>query len=361
MTIHARLILWYAGILTVSLLVIGFGTYQEILERFHHEHRREPTEHALAETGEMVFQLGLPAILLGLLGGWWLTRRALAPVTELTEAIKKIHERNLRDPLPRTKNGDELDRLTAVFNGMLARLDDSFNRTREFTLHASHELKTPLTVLCGETETALRDESLSVAERERAASQLDELRRLARIVDGLTLLAKADAGQVALKLEPVRFDELVRDNFADAQILAEPQGIRVELKGCEEITVSGDRHRLRQLLLNLADNAVKYNQPQGRVTMSLRRADGAAEFTIANTGAGIPPEVLPRVFDRFYRGDPSHSLTVDGCGLGLSIAKWIVSAHNGTINIESMPDKITTVTIRLPLAQENKPHYEDLH
>jgi signal transduction histidine kinase len=244
---------------------------------------------------------------------------------------------------------------------MLARLDDSFNRTHEFTLHASHELKTPLTVLCGETETALRDESLSVAERERAASQLDELRRLARIVYGLTLLAKADAGQVALKLEPVRFDELVRDNFADAQILAEPQGIRVELKGCEEITVSGDRHRLRQLLLNLADNAVKYNQPQGQVTMSLRRADGAAEFTIANTGAGIPPEVLPRVFDRFYRGDPSHSPTVDGCGLGLSIAKWIVSAHNGTIKIESMPDKITTVTIRLPLAQENKPHYEDMH
>ena len=355
MTIRTRLSLWYAGVLTASLLVIGFGTYQEILERFHHEHRREPMEHALAETGEMVFQVGLPAILLGLLGGWWLTRRALAPVTELTEAIKKIHERNLRDPLPRTKNGDELDRLTEVFNGMLARLDDSFNRTREFTLHASHELKTPLTVLCGETETALRDESLSVAEREHAASQLDELRRLARIVDGLTLLAKADAGQVALKLEPVRFDELVRDNFADAQILAEPQGIRVELEGCEEITVSGDRHRLRQLLLNLADNAVKYNQPQGRVTMSLRRADGAAEFTIANTGAGIPPEVLPRVFDRFYRGNPAHSPTVDGCGLGLSIAQWIVSVHNGTIKIESVPDKITTVAIRLPLAQENKP------
>ena len=131
---------------------------------------------------------------------------------------------------------------------MLARLDDSFNRTREFTLHASHELKTPLTVLCGETETALRDESLSAAERERAASLLDELRRLARIVDGLTLLAKADAGQVALKLEPVRLDELVRDNFADAQILAEPHGIQVELAACEEITVRGDRHRLRQLL-----------------------------------------------------------------------------------------------------------------
>jgi signal transduction histidine kinase len=349
MTIRTRLSLWYAGVLTASLLVIGVGTYRELDEQLRHEHRREPAEHAISETGEMLFQVGVPAVLLGFIGGWWLTRRALAPMTKLTDAVEKVHERNLRDPLPRTKNGDELDRLTEVFNGLLARLDDSFNRTREFTLHASHELKTPLTILCGETETALRDESLSAAERERAASLLDELRRLARIVDGLTLLAKADAGQITLTLEPVRLDELVRDNFADAQILAEPQGIRVELAACEEITVRGDRHRLRQLLLNLADNAVKYNQPQGRVTMSLRRAGGTAEFTIANSGPGIPPELLPRVFDRFFRGDPAHSPAVDGCGLGLSIVQWIVSAHNGTIKIESALEKPTTVTVRLPL------------
>ncbi len=354
MTIRKRLTLWYAGILTVSLVVIGFGTYREIDEQLRRAHRRAPEERAIFETSEMVFQVAVPAILLGLLGGWWLTRKALAPVSKLTEAVEKIHERNLRDPLTRTSNGDELDRLTEVFNRMLARLDDSFNRTREFTLHASHELKTPLTVLCGETETALHDESLSAGERERAASLLDELRRLTRIVDGLTLLAKADAGQVALKLEPVRLDDLVRDNFADAQILAEPHGIQVELAGCEEVSVRGDRHRLRQLLLNLADNAVKYNQPQGQVTMSLRRAINAAEFTIANTGAGIPPEILPRVFDRFFRGDPAHSPAVDGCGLGLSIAKWIVSAHNGSINIESVPSEFTTVTVRLPLAAEAK-------
>src|SRR5208282_987967 len=333
----------------VSLLIIGFGTYREIDEQLRHEHRRAPTEHAIAETGELIFQVGVPAVLLGILGGWWLTRRALSPVAELTEAVKKIHESNLREPLPRTGNGDELDRLTGVFNGMLARLDDSFNRTREFTLHASQELKTPLTVLCGETETMLRDESLSAAERERAASLLDELRRLARIVDGLTLLARADAGQITLAMEPVRLDELVRDNFADAQILAEPHGIKVELQNCEEVTVRGDRHRLRQLLLNLADNAVKYNQPQGRVTMSLQRAGETAELTIANSGPGIPPESLPRVFDRFFRGDPAHSQTVDGCGLGLSIAKWIVSAHHGTIQIESTPGKLTIVTVRLPL------------
>lgn len=349
MTIRTRLTFWYAGILILSLLVMGIGTYREIDERYRHEHRREPTEHALGEASEMVFEVGLPAVVLGLLGGWWLTRKALTPVSKLTDAITKVHERNLRDPLPRSGNGDELDQLTKVFNDTLARLDDSFKRIREFTLHASHELKTPLTVLCGEIETALRDESLPPAERERAASQIDELRRLARIVDGLTLLAKADTGQVTLKFEPLRFDELVREVFADAQILAEPQHIHVELAACGEISLRGDRHRLRQLLLNLADNAVKYNQSQGRVTMSLRQANDMAEFAIANTGPGIPSEMLPRVFDRFFRGDPAHSQAVDGCGLGLSIAKWIVSAHGGTIQIESVPGKLTTVTVRLPM------------
>jgi len=349
MTIRRRLTLWYAGILIASLLVIGLGTYQEISEQLRHSHRREPAAHALDETGELIFQVGLPAVLLGLLGGWWLTRRALAPVARLTAAVEKIQECNLREPLSRTGNGDELDRLTEVFNAMAVRLDGSFNRIREFTLHASHELKTPLTVLRGETETALRDESLSPAERERCASMLDELRRLTQIVDGLTLLAKADAGQIALQWETVRLDELVSDNFADAQILAETHDIKVALARCEEVSVRGDRHRLRQLLLNLADNAIKYNQPQGRVTMNLRRADGFAEFAIANTGAGIPPEILPRVFDRFFRGDSAHGNTIDGCGLGLSIAQWIVSAHAGTIRITSEPAKLTTVAVQIPV------------
>ena len=351
MTIRTRLTFWYAGILIISLLVIGLGTYREIDEQLRDEHQREPAEHAIGETSEMVFQVGLPAVALGLLGGWWLTRRALGPVKKLTDAATKIHERNLREPLPRTGNGDELDQLTKVFNDSLARLDDSFKRVHEFTLHASHELKTPLTVLCAEAETASRDESLPAVERERAANQLDELRRLARIVDGLTLLARADAGQVELKLVPLRFDDLVNEIFADAQILAEPQDIKLELKTCEELSVRGDRHRLRQLLLNLADNAVKYNQPRGLVTMSLRGADRFAEFTVDNTGPGIRAEILPRVFDRFFRGDPAHSDTADGCGLGLSIAQWIVSAHDGTIRIESVPGQRTAVTVRLPLAK----------
>lgn len=350
MTIRTRLTLWYAVVLSGSLLLMSGGTFREIYEQLRHRDHERSERHALGETSEMVFEVGFPAIALGLAGGWWLTRRTLAPLTALTRAAEEIDERNLSRSLPRSGNGDELDRLTEVLNAMTARLSSSFARIRDFTLHASHELKTPLTVLCGETEMALRDESLSASERERCASQLDELRRLARIVDGLTLLAKADAGQVALAFKSLRLDELVRDSFADAQILARACGIGVELTACDEATVNGDAHRLRQLLLNLVDNAVKYNLPKGSITMNLRCIDNWAELTIANTGPGIPPESLPRVFDRFYRSDPAHSSAVDGCGLGLSITQWIVTAHNGTIKIESAPSQTTTVTVRIPLA-----------
>jgi signal transduction histidine kinase len=276
-------------------------------------------------------------------------RQAMSPVAALTRAAARLHDRNLREQLPRTGNGDELDRLTEVFNAMTARLDHSFNRIREFTLHASHELKTPLTVMHGELETALGEET-NPAARERLLSQLDEIQRLAKIVDGLTLLTKADAGQITLQREPVRLDDLVRDACEDAKILAQPHEVSVRLDACEEISLPGDRHRLRQLLLNLTDNAVKYNQPQGLVTVALRRTNGFAEIAIANTGAGIPPELQPRVFDRFFRADPARDHAVDGCGLGLSIAQWIVTAHGGYIQIASQPEKLTTATVRLPIS-----------
>lgn len=354
MTIRRRLTIWYAVVLAVSLLLISWATYEEFAEQSEHGHRAEAGEAgegetALGEAGEIIFRVGLPAIVLGIAGGWWLTRRALQPLAELTKAAKGIDERTLGRALPRSGNGDELDELAGVLNAMQARLNDSFSRIREFTLHASHELKTPLTVMHGELETALRDDNLPAAERERFLSQLDEIHRLSTIVDGLTLLTQADTGQVRLKMEPVRLDELARDIHADTVILAEPAGIKVELTACEELTVLGNAHRLRQLLLNLADNAVKYNESGGSIVMSLRRAGQSAEFTIANTGPGLAPEILPRVFDRFFRGDPAHGSGVEGCGLGLSIAQWIASAHGGTIHIESTPSKLTTVTLRLPV------------
>jgi len=356
MSLRTRLTLWYAGITFVSLLAMGVLTYREFAPEPHKDPRQtEEDESDFNEVVRIILGCGIPAALLALGGGWWFMRQALAPVAALTQAAERINERNLGEQLPRSGSGDEFDRLTEVFNAMTTRLGASFTRIREFTLHASHELKTPLTVLCGETEAALGDPALTPAQRERAASQLEELRRLGTIVDGLTLLAKADAGLVQLARAPVRFDELVRDCFADTQILAHASNLRVDLVTCEPITVSGDAHRLRQLLLNLADNAVKYNQPGGSITMALRRDGNAAAFSIVNTGAGIPAETLPRVFDRFYRGDPAHSSDVEGCGLGLSIAQWIVSAHAGDIKIESAPQKLTTVRVRLPLQPEHAP------
>jgi signal transduction histidine kinase len=332
-------------------------TYREFAPEPHLESLEKVAddESDQREILRIIVGCGVPAALLAIGGGWWLMRKALSPVTALTRAAEGISERNLSEQLPRSGNGDEFDQLTEVFNAMTRRLNDSFTRIREFTLHASHELKTPITILCGEAETAVRDESLPPPQRDRAASQLEELRRLAGIVDGLTLLAKADAGLIQLTMAPTRFDDLVRDCLADTQILAHASCIVVDLAQCDAAVVSGDPHRLRQLLLNLADNAVKYNQPGGLVTMSLRRSDANAEFVIANTGPGIPAEALPRVFDRFFRGDPAHSGDVEGSGLGLSIAQWIVSAHGGTIRIESEPSKRTTVRVRLPLQSDDKP------
>jgi len=352
-TIRVRLSLWYAGVLCASLLAMGGLAYYEFVvePRLHPSGtvgEEDAGDDGLGEVLSLVLWCGVPAAALGLAGGWWLTRKALAPVAALTQAAGRLTEYNLAARLPRSGNGDELDRLTEVFNSMTERLGQSFQRIREFTLHASHELKTPLTVLHGELETALEEEALPAAHRERLFSQLDEVQRLTQIVDGLTLLTKADAGQAQLARESVRLDELVREATADAESLTRPRGVQVRLVACDECVVTGDRHRLRQLLLILADNASKYNQPGGEATFALRRVGQSAELTVTNTGPGIPSELLPRVFEPFFRGDASHSNAVEGCGLGLSIARWIVTAHGGTIQMTSEPGKLTAVTLRLP-------------
>ena len=350
MTIRARLMCWYAVILGLSLVLMGAVLKQEWDE--HIQQLREGIRHdepVWEEVGEVMLFYGVPTAVLLLLVGNWLLRKALAPISALIEAAERINLENLTRRLPRTGNGDELDRLTDVFNGMMQRLEDSFRHVREFTLDASHELKTPLTIMRAELESALREEGSAAACRDVFVSQLDEIQRLTRIVDGLTLLAKADAGQLALKSEPVRLDELVQESVADGQILAQSIGVAVHLRTCEPITLWGDRHRLRQLLLNLTENAIKYNHKNGSVTVDLRRANGAAELRVSNTGPGISPEKIPRVFDRFFRGDPARNSEIEGCGLGLSIARWIVRAHGGDIKITSMPRADTTVTVQLPV------------
>jgi heavy metal sensor kinase len=349
MTILNRVTLRLGGILLISLVWMAGVIHYEWAEQQRRFQQERTTESAWEESGEVVLFYGTPTVLLLLIGGWWLLRRSLAPIDTLTRGVERIHIHSLKERLPVSGRGDELDRLTVVFNSMMTRLEESFTQIREFTLHASHELKTPLTVMRAELETALREPQIPLDHRELFASQLEEIARLTRIVDSLALLAKADAGHLTVTFERVQLDVLVRDSFADAQMLAQPSGLRVELQACDEIPVRGDRHRLRQLLLNLTDNSIKYNQPGGLVTIALRRRADDAELTIANTGPGIPAERQPYVFNRFYRGDAAHNTAVEGSGLGLSIAQSIVEAHGGTIQIDSVPNHLTTVTVTLPL------------
>ena len=352
MTLRKRLALRYGLIVGACLLLLG-GLVE-------HEFITEPRERKalgipeLPETlwieyAEVFFYGMIPLVLTG---GWWLMRRTLAPIGKLAEAVEQIHAGNLRQPLPRSEEGDEVDRLAEVFDSMSVRLDESIQQMRHFTLHASHELKTPLTIMRIQLEAMLQeDKTLSPEQLEWLECELGEVQRLTKIVDALTLLSKADTGLVNLDRKLVRLEELLLESFEDAQILGEPSGVQIILDEHEDSEVLGDRDRLRQLLLNLTDNAIKYNRPGGQVTMALRERDGMAEIEITNTGEGIPPALQSRVFERFMRGDEARSRAIEGCGLGLPICRWIVQAHDGTIQLSSEPGR-TTVTVRLPLAKE---------
>jgi signal transduction histidine kinase len=279
----------------------------------------------------------------------------LAPLGALTRAAEQIESDNLQMPLPRSMNDDEVDRLAAVFASMTARLDASFQQVREFTLHASHELKTPLTVMRAQLGTVLRESGpLSAAQTEWFESLLHEVERLANIVDSLTLLTRADAGLVTLERKPVPFGQLVQEAFEDALILAQPENVNVALDECADAPLVGDRQRLRQLLLILVDNAVKYNRPDGEIHISLRVNDGAARLRITNDGCGIAPEAQRRLFGRFVRGENAVG-KVEGCGLGLTIAQWIVHAHGGSIELRPEAGDKTTALVTLPLARPAPP------
>jgi signal transduction histidine kinase len=346
-TLRRKLFLRYAGIVGGCLVLLaGLAHHEFVVEpRVRRELGQvKPSGSSFGEYAEMVFH-GLIPVVLGV--GWWSLRKTLEPIDDLAKGVERMNAGNLKDPLPRSGKGDEVDRLTEAFNGMAARLDRSFEQVRDFTLHASHELKTPLTVMKAGLETRLADPALNDAERDRVQGQLDEVQRLARIVDTLTLLTKADAGLLMFERRRVPLAELVTESLEDAQILAEPHDVTVTLGVCEDVDVSGDRDRLRQLLLNLTDNAIIYNEPGGRVTLALRRDGGDAELTVTNTGPGIPPELAPRIFDRFVRGADSRRRVPDGSGIGLTICQWIVRSHGGTIAIGT-ENGLTTARVRLP-------------
>ncbi len=347
LSVVSRLTWYLAGMLALSLGIIVLLTYREmVLEATDPAAFGEEPEPLWWQVTEVTLRSIIPLAVMAA-GGWWLTVRAFRPLQDLTQAARRIHEGNLEERIPPTGRGDEFDTLTTTFNEMTARLAASFDRVKSFTLHASHELKTPLAILRADYEELVDDPQRSKEDRARFASHLDEIERLARIVDGLSLLTKADASLVQLRREEVALDEVVREAAEDAGVLAEARQITVSCSASQDITIHGDRHRLRQLLLILCDNAVKYNREGGSISLGLAMAGGHAVLRVRNTGPGIPPAEQPRVFERFHRGESARRSRTDGCGLGLAIALWIARAHGGSLTFTSAPDS-TEFVLSLP-------------
>jgi signal transduction histidine kinase len=342
MKIRTRLTLWYAGMLLGSLLLMGGVLHYELVGEYE---RGRPPESPSVKIADILFFYGLPTVAVLVLGGSWLMHRAMRPVEALTAGAERVHAGNLSERIPRTGRGDDLDRLAEVFNAMLARIEAGTASVRDFALHASHELKTPLTILSAETELALNDPGTPAPERLRLRSQMDELRRLGRLVDALGLVAKADAGIPVIAWERTDFDGLVRQAVEDVRILGGPLGIVVELAHCDDAPLDGDPAGLRQVLLNLLDNAVKHNTPGGWVRVELRATSEDAILLIDNSGDTIPAELVPRLFERFVRGTGSAA----GSGLGLNIAKTIIEAHGGTIRYAAPQLGTVRFAVQLPL------------
>ncbi|MBN1396493.1 MAG: HAMP domain-containing protein [Bacteroidetes bacterium] len=292
------------------------------------------------------------ALLISAIGGWFLAHKSLKPVDELTRTAKEITAQNLNRRLPTLRVDDELGRLTEQFNDMISRLQASFKQIQRFSSDASHELRTPLTIMRGEIEVALRNQRMSRGSRELLNSINDELVRLSSIVESLMILVKSDTGRFVFSLQPVQLHELIDQLYDEAQVLAETKKIKVKLEHTEDLQIKGDASRLKQLFLNLIDNAVKYTQPHGSVILSLEKDSGNAVIKVKDSGIGIPRKEQSKIFERFYRvsGSSANVSSTSGSGLGLAIAKWITEAHNGSIEVKSREGKGSTFIVRLPLS-----------
>jgi len=296
-----------------------------------------------------VLLIGSPlAVIVSMLGGWFLAGRALRPVDTITLAAQRIAAGDLTQRI-HTTSADEIGRLASTFNDMIARLEASIRQIRQFSADASHELRTPLTITKGETELALRKERTPEVYREVLESNLEEIDRMSRIVDELLFLSRADLGEIKIAKEPVQLDQLVQEIQHQAIVLGKDREVETVLGTLEPTQVVGDEWRLRELFLNIVDNAVKYSREKGTVEINLEHANGMAKISVQDNGIGISPDEQKLVFDRFFRSDTARAHAQKGTGLGLAICKWIAETHQGQIQVESTPGHGSRFTIFLPL------------
>jgi heavy metal sensor kinase len=295
--------------------------------------------------------LGVP--LLGLVavgGGLFLVGRALAPVVKIGQSAEQITQHNLNERLPLTHTGDELERLSLALNRMIVRLSEAFEQNRRFLADASHELRTPLAALRGEMESVVEQTRALPELSDRAGSVLEEVDRLAKIVDALFALSRLDAGEA--QQEHVCFDlaRLAAGTTEQMSLLAEDKGVAVACRVQPNVGVAGDRARIKQVVVNLLDNAIKYTPAGGSIQLEVQAREGKAVLQVSDTGIGIPAGALPHIFERFFRVDKARSRDAGGAGLGLAIVKSICMAHGGQVFVESTEGRGSRIKVELPLA-----------
>ncbi len=299
----------------------------------------------------LVLLLAAPVfLLLAALGGYWMSRRALAPVDEITLAARSISAQNLSRRLAVPRTGDELERLAGTLNEMLERLDSAFHRVMQFTADASHELRTPVSVIRTGAELTLRKPRSEAEYRDAVSQILQESEKVSQLIEQLMDLARADSGAVALTLVPLPLSEVLCRSLGQARILAAAKQISIlETISSEPIRVRGDAASLERLFLILLDNAVKYTPGGGQIEVELRAAGRMATVSVRDTGIGIDTADVSHIFERFFRADKARSRELGGTGLGLSIGRWIAEAHRGEIRVTSELGKGSAFEVHLPL------------
>jgi heavy metal sensor kinase len=326
-----------------SPYLVEVGTSAEPVDRF--------ARHLL-----VLLALGIPLVAaVAAAGGYLLVGQALRPVDGIAAKAEMITQHSLGERLPVARTGDELERLSISLNHMITRLDDAFANSKRFVTDASHELRTPLTVIQGELENLASDAHLPADLRDRIGSTLEEVERLGKIVQKLFALSRLDAGEA--QEEWIRLDlaALVGATSDQMLLLGEDRNIKVTREAEHPVHVMGDRARLKQVAVNLIDNAVKYTPPGGSVHLRIFEDAGRAVFEITDTGVGIPADALPLVFERFYRVDRDRSSGEAGAGLGLAIVKSICVAHGGRVDVESAVGAGSRFLVSLPLAATEEP------
>jgi len=298
----------------------------------------------------VILMMAMPVILIGAaVGGHLLMAGPLRPVVALTEKAESIGRKELGERLPIIHSGDELERLSLALNRMIDRLEEALAHNRRFSADASHELRTPLTIIHGELEALLEIPGLTTQAVEGISSALDESERMSRIVHNLMTISRLDSGGERIEMRPVELTSVLKSTLDHMSLLADEKSILVTCNAAAPVWVTGDSMRLKQVIVNLVDNAIKYTSEGGTIEVTLQAEDDKAALRIADTGIGIPAESLPFVFDRFYRADRARSRESGGTGLGLAIVKAICTAHSGVVSVESSESKGSTFRVQLPL------------